>query len=135
MNIEIIKSEQMNRDSLDEIKDEPTKIKENENEKESNEIMIQTIILEEDIEQKRKKEIEKAKKESCCYRWCNCNDQKEDTTSDDCGDNCFWYWYWYLYFNNDNNDNCCDENNDWCECNCCKDCKCNCDCDCDCDCA
>ena len=62
MNIEIIKSEQMNRDSLDEIKDEPTKIKENENEKESNEIMIQTIILEEDIEQKRKKEIEKAKK-------------------------------------------------------------------------
>jgi hypothetical protein len=30
MNIEIIKSEQMNRDSLDEIKDEPTKIKENE---------------------------------------------------------------------------------------------------------
>lgn len=142
-----IKSEKINRDSLDldfvlidEIRDKPTKISEsNEDEKEAIEIMTQTIILEEAIEFKRKKEIEKAKKESCCYRWCNCNsynNQKQYTNSDDC-DDFFWYWYFNNNSSRDNNVNCCscqNENNDCFKnivsiCNCVLDCLCDGDCE------
>ena len=87
MNAEIIKSEQINRESLDldivridEIIDKPVKIKEsNQDEKQKIEILAQAIITEEATEFKRKKAIQKARKESCCYRWCNftCTDDDD----------------------------------------------------------
>jgi hypothetical protein len=86
MSTEIIKSEQINRESLDldivridEIKDKPDKIKEvNLDEKHKVQISTQAIITEEAIEFKRKKAIEKTRKESCYYRWCNCNCHDDD---------------------------------------------------------
>jgi hypothetical protein len=86
MNAEIIKSEQINRESLDldivridEIIDKPVKIKEsNQDEKHKVEILAQSIMTEEAHEFKRKKAIEKARKESCYYRWCNCNCDDDD---------------------------------------------------------
>jgi hypothetical protein len=149
MNNKSIKSEQIIRESLDldmvridEIIDKPDKVQDVIlDEKHKIAILAQAIITEEATEFKRKKEIQKAKKESCCYRWCNCcYNQKQDTTNDEFCDNIFWYWYWYWYFNNDNNNNnnsySNQENNNsnFCNCDCCDNCDCKCDCDGDCDC-
>ena len=86
MNNTIIKSEKINRESLDldivridEIKDKPDKFQDvNLDEKHKIEILAQAIITEEATEFKRKKAIQKARKESCCYRWCNCSRCDDD---------------------------------------------------------
>jgi hypothetical protein len=87
MSTEIIKSEQINRESLDlnivridEIIDKPNKPKEvNLDEKHKVQILAQAIITEEANEFKRNKAIQKARKDSCCYRWCNftCTDDDD----------------------------------------------------------
>jgi hypothetical protein len=131
MNNKSIKSEQINRESLDldmvridEIIDNPDKVQDiNLDEKHKIETLAKAIIAEEAVKFKRKKEIQKAKKESCCYRWCNCNccyNQKQETTTDNLYDDIFWYWYWYCYFNNNDNRYLNDMN--YCNCNCCNDC-------------
>ena len=84
MNAEIIKSEQINRESLDldivcidEIKDNPDKLQDvNLDEKHKVEILSQAMMTEEANEFKRKKAIQKARKESCCYNNClfDCTD-------------------------------------------------------------
>jgi hypothetical protein len=79
MNAEVVRSEQINRESIDlnivridEIIDNPNKPNEvNLDEKHKVQILAQAIITEEATEFKRNKAIQKARKESCCYRWCN----------------------------------------------------------------
>ncbi len=86
MNNKIIKSEQINRDSvdldivrIDEIKDKPDKLQDvNLDEKHKVEILAQAIMTEEANEFKRKKAIQKARKESCCYGNCLCNCTDDD---------------------------------------------------------
>jgi len=142
MNNKSIKSEQINRESLglnsvliDEI-NKPDKVQDLIlDEKHKIEILSQAIITEEAEEFKRKKEIQKVKKDSCWYRWCNCNGccNNRDPDKDDYCDDIFWYWYWYWYFNNDNSYSN-SENNDseLCDGNWCNiDSACDCDCDCD----
>lgn len=144
MNAEIIKPEKINRDSLDldsvlidEIKDKPTKIKESTDDEKK---AIETITLEEAINFKRKKELQKAKKESYCYRLCNCNcccNQKHNDNTDDCCDDIFWYWYFSnnnkLYSNEDNSNNCSGCQNEDNNCYKCMVCIWDCICDIDCD--
>jgi len=86
MNTKIIKSEQINRESIDldivridEIKDKPGKLQKVDlNEKTKIEKLSQAILTEEASEFKRKKAMQKAKKESCYYRWCNCVGSDDD---------------------------------------------------------
>lgn len=86
MNTKIIKSEQINRESvdldivrIDEIKDKPGKLQKVDlNEKTKIEKLSQAILTEEASEFKRKKAMQKAKKESCYHRWCNCISSDDD---------------------------------------------------------
>jgi hypothetical protein len=81
MNNKSIKSEQINRESLDldivridEIKDKPDKLQDvNLDKKHKVEILSQAMMTEEANEFKRKKAIQKARKESCCYSNCLCD--------------------------------------------------------------
>ena len=86
MNTTIIKSEKINRESLDldivridEIKDKPGKLQEVDlNEKTKIEKLSQAILTEEASEFKRTKAMQKAKNESCYYRWCICISSDDD---------------------------------------------------------
>jgi|694.fasta_scaffold110586_7 hypothetical protein len=86
MKTEIIKSEKINRESLDldivridEIKDKPGKLQEVDlNEKTKIEKLSQAILTEEASEFKRTKAMQKAKNESCYYRWCICISSDDD---------------------------------------------------------
>jgi hypothetical protein len=87
MNAEVVRSEQINRESIDlnivridEIIDNPDKLKEvNLDEKHKVEILAEAIMREEASEFKRTRAIQKARKDSCCYRWCNftCTDDDD----------------------------------------------------------
>jgi hypothetical protein len=98
------------------------------------EIKSDEMIKEEAENFKYETKIKTAKKESCCYRWCNCiccyktNNNKINDDIDNCGDNCFWYWYFsdYRQKSSSHNNNCCNCRNNHDDC-------CHCDCDCDCD--
>lgn len=92
------------------------------------EIKSDKQIKEEAESFKYETKIKTAKKESCCYRWCNCKNNTNDDI-DNCADSCFWYWYFSDYrqqSSSHNNDNCCNCRNNHHD-------SCDCDCDCDCD--
>jgi hypothetical protein len=86
MKTEIIKSEKINRESLDldivridEIKDKPGKLQDVDlNEKTKFEKLSKIILTEEASEFKRTKAMQKAKNESCYYRWCICISSDDD---------------------------------------------------------
>jgi hypothetical protein len=64
---------------IDEIKDKPGKLQEVDlNEKTKIEKLSQAILTEEASEFKRTKAMQKAKNESCYYRWCICISSDDD---------------------------------------------------------
>ena len=86
MKTEIIKSDKINRVTIDldtiridEIKDKPCKLQDVDlNEKTKIEKLAHVILTEEANEFKRKKAIQKARQESCYYRWCICISSDND---------------------------------------------------------
>lgn len=84
-------------------------------------------IIEEAQQFRKRLDIQKAKKESCCYKYCNCTNNQNNDDLNDYNDNCFWYWYWYLYSSNENKESTYsnNSNNDNIDTNCCMCSDCN----------
>ena len=85
MKTEIVKSDKINRVTLDldtiridEIKEKPCKLQDVDLNETKNEKLAQVILTEEANEFKRKKAIQKARKEACYYRWCICISSDDD---------------------------------------------------------